>query len=192
MVLVGVVLLLLTGSHFWLGGNDDQQLSPELTTPAAEISAPPVQKAETPVKQQTKRSRQKKKTIASPSKFRVARVAASTAATLAALDIPDEPSAVFSAGFAATLEQYNAQSAGDLPSLDVDECNEGWTGADCLACAPGFTGDFCDQRLPVPGVPGAPQADLRNYQIPRQVEFNLRDYLPGAAVFSAGVSVVEV
>lgn len=186
MALVGAVLLVLAGSRFWLGGDDEQ------ATPAVEISAPPVQqKAGPPAKPHTKRSRQKKK--ASTSQFRIARVAASTAATLTALDIPDEPTAVFGTGFGASFEPYT-QSAGALPSLDADECTEGWVGTDCLECAPGFGGDFCDQRLPVPGAPGA-QADLRNYQIPqipRQAEIHLRDYLPGSAVFSSGVSVVEL
>ena len=96
------------------------------------------------------------------------------------------------------------------PALEQDECTEGWAGADCQDCAPGFHGDFCDQRIAVQPVPGAPAPDSQlpapvaaPVLPPRRGAIDLRDYvLPpadenetatpgvGMPVFSRGISVV--
>ena len=96
------------------------------------------------------------------------------------------------------------------PAPEQDECTEGWAGADCQDCAPGFHGDFCDQRIAVQPVPGAPAPDSQlpapvaaPVLPPRRGAIDLREYvLPpadenetatpgvGMPVFSRGISVV--
>jgi hypothetical protein len=228
VALVAAVLLLLTGAQ-WLSGSGSPLRHSGLAAGGdAEQTAAGLEGARGERPLRGKRSRQKQKATW-PSSFRHSRVAAtSTAVDADSAPVVEEPSgwvwvsqADIARGFSLLAAEDGALSTVDdiaetlvLP-LEDEQCAEGWALPDCLQCAPGFEGDFCE-RDAAAAAERRRQEDLYNSQLysamelsstpltevvqalPHTAEIHLRDYLPGvqrqagrgSERFSAGVNIV--
>ena len=220
LVLLLTVLAMMAGA-VWLNTSTPAVPAQEVPEPeTAKVTEPEVlpeavAPAPEPAKS-SKRGRLKKPRIRSTSQFQRERRTAA-AALAASFSITEPTECVFTSTGGlrmAPADGSDSELLVDLtaapPALEQDECTEGWAGADCQDCAPGFHGDFCDQRIAVQPVPGAPAPDSQlpapvaaPVLPPRRGAIDLRDYvLPpadenetatpgvGMPVFSRGISVV--